>query len=157
MKKSEQNSKKSCSKEQIGWYTNTGWYININTVAEELVSSENIAKYILMILFLLIWWRKYTNDLFSTNCRGAVVVLSWCCRGVVWCCRGVVVIATAQLHSIMPGLCLGVSLNPAHSVSKIYDGKNLWYWSRLEIHHHHHHHHCQTTWSYSRSSFIGSI
>ena len=154
MKKSEQNSKKRCSKEQIGWYTNTGWYININTVAEELVSSENIAKYILMILFLLIWWRKYTNDLFSTNCRGAVVVLSWCCVVLPWCCGYRYCTASFNNAWTLPRR---KSLNPAHSVSKIYDGKNLWYWSRPEIHHHHHHHHCQTTWSYSRSSFIGSI
>ena len=46
---------------------------NIATVAEELVSSENIAglvwvaRYILMILLLSLV--KYTTNLFPTNCR----------------------------------------------------------------------------------------
>ena len=46
---------------------------NINTFAEELVSSENIAslvwvaRYILMILLLPLM--KYVINLFSTNCR----------------------------------------------------------------------------------------
>ena len=68
---------------------------------------------------------------------------------------GVVVITTAQLHSTKTELRFCAGSNPAHGVSEICDGEDLWQWSRLEIrlhlssvnhttktiHHHHHHHH----------------
>ena len=46
---------------------------------------------------------------------------------------GVVVITTAQLHSIKPELRLCASLNHVHGVSEIWDGKDPWQWSWLEI------------------------
>ena len=66
------------------------------------------------------------------------------------------IITTAQLHSTKPELRFCPGSNPAHGVSEIRDGEDLWQWSRLEIrlkllllvnhfakttHHHHHHHH----------------
>ena len=53
-------------------------------------------------------------------------VKKWCER----CC--VVVITTAQLHSNKPELRFCAGSNPAHGVSQIGDGKDLWQWSRLE-------------------------
>ena len=47
--------------------------------------------------------------------------------------RGVVVITTAQLHSTKPELRFCAGSNPAHGVSEIRDGEDLWQWSRLEI------------------------
>ena len=47
--------------------------------------------------------------------------------------RGVVVITTAQLHSTKLELRLCAGSYPAHGVSEIRDGEDLWQWSRLEI------------------------
>ena len=47
--------------------------------------------------------------------------------------RGVVVITTAQLHSTKPELRFCAGSNPARGVSEIYDGEDLWQWSRLKI------------------------
>ena len=49
-----------------------------------------------------------------------------------WRC-GVVVITTAQLHSTKPELRSCADSNPAHGVSEIRDGEDLWQWSWLEI------------------------
>ena len=73
-----------------------------------------------------------------------------------WHC-GVVIVTTTQLHSAKSELrfCARSNLDP--SMSKIWDGKNLWQWFQLEIRHkclssvnhsvkktiHHHHHHHQ--------------
>ena len=46
---------------------------------------------------------------------------------------GVVVITTAQLHSTKTELRFCAGSNPAHGVSEICDGEDLWQWSRLEI------------------------
>ena len=43
------------------------------------------------------------------------------------------VITTAQLHSTKPELRFCAGSNPAHGVSEIRDGEDLWQWSRLEI------------------------
>ena len=50
----------------------------------------------------------------------------------LWCC-GVVVIITAQFHSTKTELRLHAGSNPAHGMSQIRDGEDLWQWSRLEI------------------------
>ena len=50
----------------------------------------------------------------------------------LWC-RVVVVLATAQFHPTKPELTFSVVSNPLCCVSEIYDGENLWIWSRLEI------------------------
>ena len=47
--------------------------------------------------------------------------------------RGVVVITTAQLHSTKPELRFYAGSVPAHGVSEIRDGEDLWQWSRLKI------------------------
>ena len=47
--------------------------------------------------------------------------------------RGVVVITNAQLHSTKPELRFCTGSNPAHGVSEIRDGEDLWQWSQLEI------------------------
>ena len=47
--------------------------------------------------------------------------------------RGVVVITTTQLHSTKPELRFCAGSNPAHGMSEIHDGEDLWQWSRLEI------------------------
>ena len=47
--------------------------------------------------------------------------------------RGVVVITIAQLHSTKPELRFCAGSNPAHVVSEIRDGDDLWQWSWLEI------------------------
>ena len=47
--------------------------------------------------------------------------------------HGVGGITAAQLHSVKPELRFGASSNPAHGVSEIRDGENLWQWSPLEI------------------------
>ena len=54
-----------------------------------------------------------------------------CSVVVLMCC--VVVITTAQLHSTKPELRFCTGSNPAHSVSEIGNGEDLWQWSRLEI------------------------
>ena len=48
-------------------------------------------------------------------------------------CHGAVVITTAQLHSTKPELSFCTGSNPAHGMSEIWDGEDLWQWSRLEI------------------------
>ena len=47
--------------------------------------------------------------------------------------RGVVVITTTQLYSTKPELRFCTGSNPAHGVSEIHDGEDLWQWSWLEI------------------------
>ena len=47
--------------------------------------------------------------------------------------HGVVVITTTQLHSTKSELRFCTVSNPAHGVSEIHDGEDLWQWSRLEI------------------------
>ena len=70
MEKSEKKNEKDVQKKKL---IDTQGESNIAPVAEELVSSENIAslvwvaRYILMILLLSLM--KYTTNLFPTNCR----------------------------------------------------------------------------------------
>ena len=47
--------------------------------------------------------------------------------------HGVVVITTAQLHSTKPELRFCTGSNPAHDMSEIHDGDDLWQWPQLEI------------------------
>ena len=47
--------------------------------------------------------------------------------------RGLVVITTAQFHSTKPELRFCAGSDPAHVLSEIRDGEDLWQWSRLEI------------------------
>ena len=47
--------------------------------------------------------------------------------------RVVVVITTAQFHSTKSELWFCAGSDPAHDVSEIRDGEDLWRWSRLEI------------------------
>ena len=47
--------------------------------------------------------------------------------------RGVVVITTAQHYSTKPQLRFCTGSNPAHGLSEIRDGEDLWQWSQLEI------------------------
>ena len=47
--------------------------------------------------------------------------------------HGVVVITTAQPHLTKPELRFFAGSNPAHGVSEICNGEDLWQWSRLEI------------------------
>ena len=42
--------------------------------------------------------------------------------------RGVVVITTSQLHSTKPEFRFCAASNPAHGVSEIRDGEDLWQW-----------------------------
>ena len=71
---------------------------------------------------------------FSASLRRSFLsIRSFVSECIVKWCRGVVVITTAQLHSTKPELRLCAGSNPAHGVSEIRDGEDLWQWTRLEI------------------------
>ena len=71
---------------------------------------------------------------FSASLRRSFLsIRSFVSECIVKWCRGVVVITTAHLYSTKPEPRLCASSNPAHGVSEIRDGEDLWQWTRLEI------------------------
>ena len=97
------------------------------------------------IYWLLHRWGTEPALISSVNCRIQWIIESLIANCTLWISRdhaylsvilwrrGVVVITTAQLYSTKPELTFCAGSNPAHGVSEIWDGDDLWQWSWVKI------------------------